>query len=847
MNKLFLKVGAIVLGAGLVVGSGVAIAAHKESFRVAKADSTTTLNFSTTTQCTEASGTALVYSDGSIKLAAAKAGAGTATNNYYPGTSGKTYTSTRFYTNSNIEITSANSTTRYITGITFTATSDSYATALKNSTWTNGTSASSGTTVTVTPSTNVTSVSATIGGTAGITQCVVTWSTSPATSPVLNLSETSLSVATTTSKTLGVSFANLSADISVTQSSSNSGSVLLSCGSTTDQSSLTISKSSTSPASVTVKGNASGDVTLTFASGTLSKTCTVNVAAPTIFKKITQTASIKDGGRFIIVATSEGVAFSKTQLSNGRDKAVADFVGDDVHLPAASDIAVLTLEQGTGSYAGYYTIYDPDYVYNTNVGGYVEYYKSQQKISTYHTDNPNSDDYYWQLSFEDGHALINSKSDDTLYLEYNKSYSYFRAYAKSQTKVDLYELAADIPSDTALTSITAANASVGEGSTIRYSGSYAPTNATETISVSLGGSSAASVGTVSMSNGTFSFDITGGTVSSDTNVSMTISGANGTVSETVTLTVADYTATHTLVTAASSLSNGAKVVFATQLLPEESTDAPKYAVSGAAHTGGNFLPVTQTAFNSTKTDLAKAENTQEFTIWCVDSVNHYYVLSDGGYFMAAASSKNNYLVRSDQLNEQCYFTIVDDTTGIVLKSVYAAEQHWQYNSEDVDYTVQYNYNNGSNSRFALYRAESQTVASLYKSNSAVNKVQGFVDAFMHFGNAAHNPLDPDGGACKESGKGYFRDALAAYDDLSDSEREAFCTQSAYANAFARLSAWASANGYEFSGYSIVESANGMRFINGNGNNVALIVIVSSSIAVISAVALVFVLKRKKHN
>ncbi len=46
MNKLFLKVGAIVLGAGLVVGSGVAIAVHKESFKAAKADTTASVTIS---------------------------------------------------------------------------------------------------------------------------------------------------------------------------------------------------------------------------------------------------------------------------------------------------------------------------------------------------------------------------------------------------------------------------------------------------------------------------------------------------------------------------------------------------------------------------------------------------------------------------------------------------------------------------------------------------------------------------------------------------------------------------------------------------------------------------------
>ena len=95
----------------------------------------------------------------------------TNTNNYYPGTEGKAYTSTRFYTNSILTITPASGQT--IVSITFTATSSSYATALKNSTWTNATAVASTNTVTVTPTTGTNAVSATIGGTCGFTNVTV--------------------------------------------------------------------------------------------------------------------------------------------------------------------------------------------------------------------------------------------------------------------------------------------------------------------------------------------------------------------------------------------------------------------------------------------------------------------------------------------------------------------------------------------------------------------------------------------------------------------------------------------------------------------------------------------------
>ena len=96
-------------------------------------------------------------------------------NNYYPGTSGKTYSSTRFYTNEILTITPAAG--YQISSIVFTATSASYATALQNSTWTNATAVASDKTVTVTPTNGLSAISATIGGTCGFTEVKVYYDT----------------------------------------------------------------------------------------------------------------------------------------------------------------------------------------------------------------------------------------------------------------------------------------------------------------------------------------------------------------------------------------------------------------------------------------------------------------------------------------------------------------------------------------------------------------------------------------------------------------------------------------------------------------------------------------------
>lgn len=87
----------------------------------------------------------------------------TPANNYYPGASN--YSSTRFYTESTLAITPMNSLS--ISEIVFTATSDKYAKALANSTWTNATAFVSGTTVSIIPTDGTKEVSAVISATTG--------------------------------------------------------------------------------------------------------------------------------------------------------------------------------------------------------------------------------------------------------------------------------------------------------------------------------------------------------------------------------------------------------------------------------------------------------------------------------------------------------------------------------------------------------------------------------------------------------------------------------------------------------------------------------------------------------
>ncbi len=114
----------------------------------------------------------VTWSATDVNMVVDKGTSGTAPNNYLGGDANNR-TSSRFYQNSILTITPEANVT--ITSVVFTATSDSYATALKNSAWTNATATASSKTVTVTPTNGTSAISAKIGATCGFTGVTVNY------------------------------------------------------------------------------------------------------------------------------------------------------------------------------------------------------------------------------------------------------------------------------------------------------------------------------------------------------------------------------------------------------------------------------------------------------------------------------------------------------------------------------------------------------------------------------------------------------------------------------------------------------------------------------------------------
>lgn len=114
-------------------------------------------------ETTTATADELTWDRALVHVMVLKGESATDANNYYPGVSN--YSSTRFYKNSTLAITPMNSLS--ISEIVFTATTNDYATALANSTWTNATASASGTTVSIIPTDGTKEVSAVISARTG--------------------------------------------------------------------------------------------------------------------------------------------------------------------------------------------------------------------------------------------------------------------------------------------------------------------------------------------------------------------------------------------------------------------------------------------------------------------------------------------------------------------------------------------------------------------------------------------------------------------------------------------------------------------------------------------------------
>ncbi len=121
----------------------------------------------------------------------------------------------------------------------------------------------------------------------------------------------------------------------------------------------------------------------------------------------------------------------------------------------------------------------------------------------------------------------------------------------------------------------------------------------------------------------------------------------------------------------------------------------------------------------------------------------------------------------------------------------------------------------------------------------------FVDDYMHFSDVSKDNGE-EGTACKGN-EGYYAQAKACWNALSNDARSAIATEDEFADARARLLAWASANGDTLDGTNILAAAPNSILNGGSSNGVDIAVATVSVSVLAAALCAAFLLIKKKKS
>ena len=837
MNKLFTKIVGGIIGLTMAIGVGVAIG-NNTKMKVAEATTgTDTLKFNglnSPSQFTTETTELLVCesNQGNIKLSHIRGDSKkTAANSYYPGANSRT--STRFYSGNTIRIETNDATTRYITAISFTASSEGYATALANSTWTNATASASTTKVTVTPSRNAEYVSAAITGTTGVTTCSVSWDTTAVVSPTVTGVTASCGSLTGTYK--GDAYIQCSAVVEGTNNPSQTVNWTIN---TSDA--YVANQTSVSGASIDSTGKVSftNNVTVyAFATSTEegyesfqdSVECVATgLLDPVTYVKIDKTSRLQAGMSVIIANTETGAnakALSVTQNTNNR--ADCDLpVSVSTYTTASvipTKVQVFTLVAGSEENSFSFSFQD---------GLTTKYIFAAGSSSNYYlrTTTSKTAAASFTISIINSVATIKSCDDSKNgYLRHNNSNHLFACYDTNEkmNNCSIYMSGSSLPEDIALTGISdLAVDDVQVGDSVTLTASYTPTNATELFVATMSVNGKVTLGSVSMNNGSLSLSVTGVAAGE---VTITLTGEESTsVTDSIALTVTAYSKTHDIITDDSSLFNGQKVILGNGTAKR----------ANGTHTGGDNLPSAEIPFANDGLSLSNASgNATEYTIWNLtikdseeNDVSGWAFYANGYFLTCTTSTSSNYLRRTLTLSSLCLFDIdISTAEEVTTCSIVCADTHVTKN------TLRFN---STNKIFSCY-ASGQDAVQLYsnQSSSDANIVAGYERAFLKMGDIA---IEAEGtGLCKTNK--YYQYAKDVYvNALTSTQKSALS-----ANAKNRLAAWADYNDEEFNIETGLFSSKGNLVIGGSNNNTSMTIVIVS-IMTISLAGGYFLFKKKKQ-
>lgn len=232
----------------------------------------------------------------------------------------------------------------------------------------------------------------------------------------------------------------------------------------------------------------------------------------------------------------------------------------------------------------------------------------------------------------------------------------------------------------------------------------------------------------------------------------------------------------------------------------------------------------------------------------ITAVSGGYTLknSEGKYIGPKTTGLSSGVVNAEVFEDAVVHQIitVGDDGFVEMTAVYGTET-----------TVYLRFNTASNQLKARYYTDKTKVSGLvlYKSEATpvstnIELADAFVTDYMHTEISYTDESDTN--ACRSEGEGalnYYSEAKAAFNLLGEKVRALFVENDRYANPYARLRAWARANGEEFSASNllVVSQSGRINFMSFAGDNNTMIIVVS--IATISTLALTMLLVFKKKK
>ena len=340
--------------------------------------------------------------------------------NYIP----TNYNSTRFYKDHLLTITPASS--YKINKVTFTATSDNYASALNNSSWTNASASVSGTIVIITPTDGTFAIQALISAACGFTKVEVEYEeATPKTPTTVTINATGIHTDLANGNNLGQLLATVLANgEAISDATVNWSSEDESVATVDENGNLTALKVGTTTITATYVGNS----TYASSSDTYDLTVTNSTPTPSInytFQKITSTSELVAGCEYVIVYEGSSLAISNCNNQYFENTSITLNVNT---FEANENVNVLTLggEEGAWTFA---TSLEP--------GKYLGLTSSENHLESI----ANPKDYgTWSITFDEyGNASIKSKKFTNRYIMYNNNQPRFACYTGTQKKVQLYK------------------------------------------------------------------------------------------------------------------------------------------------------------------------------------------------------------------------------------------------------------------------------------------------------------------------------------------------------------------------------------------------------------------------